>query len=129
MAEPAKEALFVLIDVSETMRPHLGDAKDAMAMLVNQKILFHKQDVVGVATMGSVATDNKVQARSTCRVARASARFLSYRGETWGLTISCLPCCAAARGAWRRQLRAPERGASDGSSQLSYHFRHQRRAE
>ena len=61
MAEPAKEALFVLIDVSESMRPHLGDAKDAMQMLINQKILFHKQDAVGVATMGSTETDNKVR--------------------------------------------------------------------
>lgn len=60
MSEPAKEALFILVDVSESMRPHLEDVKSAIQMVINQKILFHKQDVVGVGVLGSVATNNKV---------------------------------------------------------------------
>jgi hypothetical protein len=63
--EPAKEALFIVIDVSETMRPHLDDVRSALRMIINQKILFHKQDVVGVATMGALSTNNRVQATTS----------------------------------------------------------------
>ncbi|KAL1519796.1 hypothetical protein AB1Y20_023303 [Prymnesium parvum] len=58
MADPLKEALFVVLDVSASMQHHLEEAKEAVQMLVNQKILFHKQDAVGIAVMGSLTTRN-----------------------------------------------------------------------
>jgi hypothetical protein len=61
-ASAAKEALCVVIDVSRHMRPHLDDALEAVRMLVNAKILFHKQDVVGLVLHGTQATENTVAA-------------------------------------------------------------------
>ena len=48
----------MVIDVSRHMRPHLDDALEAVRMLVNAKILFHKQDVVGLVLHGTQATEN-----------------------------------------------------------------------
>lgn len=61
-APASKEACCIVIDVSEQMRPHLDDALDAVRMLVNAKILFHKQDAVGLVLHGTEATANAVAA-------------------------------------------------------------------
>mmetsp|Transcript_14050 Transcript_14050/g.36347 ORF Transcript_14050/g.36347 Transcript_14050/m.36347 type:complete len:778 (-) Transcript_14050:321-2654(-) len=59
-APAAKEALCVVLDVSARMQPHLTDALDAVRMLVNSKILFQKQDVVGIVLHGTEDTRNAV---------------------------------------------------------------------
>ena len=60
MAEPGKEACFMLLDVNETMEAHLADAKLALKSQVTSKILFNKQDVLGIGLVGTDGTDNMV---------------------------------------------------------------------
>jgi hypothetical protein len=59
-AEHAKEACFFLLDVTETMGPHLADAKTVLKGLLTHKVLFAKQDVVGIGLVGTEGTDNMV---------------------------------------------------------------------
>ena len=60
MVEPNKEACFLLLDVNETMEAHLADAKLALKSTVISKILFNKQDVLGIGLVGTDGTDNMV---------------------------------------------------------------------
>ena len=61
MANPVnqKEALFIVVDVSASMRPHLDETLDALRTLINVKLLFHKSDAVGVALHGTEETRNE----------------------------------------------------------------------
>ena len=60
MSEPTKEATYLLLDVAESMRPHLADAKAALKAQLTNKVLFSKQDVVGLALLGTEDTENAV---------------------------------------------------------------------
>ena len=59
---PTKEALCVIIDVSDHMRPHLDAALESVRLLINDKILFHKQDAFGIVLHGTKETCNSVAA-------------------------------------------------------------------
>ena len=50
----------MLLDVNETMGAHLADAKLALKSQVTSKILFNKQDVLGIGLVGTEGTDNMV---------------------------------------------------------------------
>ena len=50
----------MLLDVNETMEAHLADAKLALKSQVTSKILFNKQDVLGIGLVGTNGTDNMV---------------------------------------------------------------------
>ena len=50
----------MLLDVNETMEAHLADAKLALKSQVTSKILFNKQDVLGIGLVGTEGTDNMV---------------------------------------------------------------------
>ena len=50
----------MLLDVNETMTAHLADAKLALKSQVTSKILFNKQDVLGIGLVGTEGTDNMV---------------------------------------------------------------------
>ena len=50
----------MLLDVNETMEAHLADAKLALKSQVTSKILFNKQDVLGIGLVGTDGTDNMV---------------------------------------------------------------------
>ena len=52
----SKECVVVVLDVAETMRPHLLDAKEVLSALLTSKILFNKQDVVGIVLLGTEDT-------------------------------------------------------------------------
>lgn len=56
----SKEATFLLLDVADSMRPHLADAKVALRAQLTNKVLFSKQDVVGLALLGTQETENAV---------------------------------------------------------------------
>lgn len=60
MAEPTKEATYLLLDVADSMRPHLADAKMALKAQLTNKVLFSRQDVVGLALLGTQETENAV---------------------------------------------------------------------
>ena len=58
-AEHAKEACFFLLDVTEMMGPHLADAKTVLKGLLTHKVLFAKQDVVGIGLVGTEGTTKR----------------------------------------------------------------------
>ncbi len=57
-----KECLYVVLDVSESMRPHLAQAVEALNMMLNAKILFQPRDVVGIGLHGTAETRNAMNA-------------------------------------------------------------------
>ena len=59
MAAP-KECLAVVLDVSESFRPHLEDAVHGLRTLINAKILFSDKDAIGLIAHGTESTDNSL---------------------------------------------------------------------
>ena len=56
----SKEALFIALDVSDSMRPHLDDVTGAVQRMLCDRIFHSKQDAVGLLKAGAEATDNEV---------------------------------------------------------------------
>ena len=56
----SKEALFIALDVSDSMRPHLDDVTGAVQRMLCDRIFHSKQDAVGLLKAGADATDNEV---------------------------------------------------------------------
>ena len=54
----SKAAEAIVIDVSDSFRPHLEDATTAVRELVNRKILFQGKDAVVLFAHGTDGTDN-----------------------------------------------------------------------
>ena len=55
-ADASKDATFYLLDVS--MKASLGLAKEVLRHQLSNKVLFHRQDVVGLALLGTEDTNN-----------------------------------------------------------------------
>lgn len=70
-----KEALYMALDVSESMCPHIAEITGSLQAHLCDKVIHAKTDAFGLALMGTAATDNE------CARAMSGYEHISIMGE------------------------------------------------